>query len=413
VVPTDGTNSQCFYIAVAHALDIVGESVPSANDLRWPELNDRIRSALASIDSAPLLASYSFDLDPTAGIDEVSRAKEAYLSNADFILQQWGGSREMYLLSHFHSGQLAFRTFNSVAKTKDDSQWRFVCAPSPITAAAAAASAQKPCDLSEKTCRFSREITLHHCAYRGGNNSNHFEQITYTLSDGTALREWSTSLNESPDEHNRRIRLIQAGCMRSRIQTIAAAAMVEKKNAATAAAIQRQNNNRLPAKQQQQLKQGAAPVPVQLRPTKPPIPHRPSTKKFAGTAPAAATASISQSQWSLPSPSTSYQPPPARANIWRELPSSCRSRFLAVTLPLFERYGKLSSSGQFDRCAAVLNLMLDLPTQALLRRGHVRELKQTLEQQMERFTSLLATAAGDDSRSSRSHLHLPLHHPVH
>jgi len=397
VAPTDGTNSQCFYIAVANALGIASESVPGASDLRWPVLNDRIRSALASIDSAPLLASYSFDLDPTAGIEELNRAKEAYLSNADFTRQQWGGSREMYLLSHFHSGQLAFRTFNSVAKEKDE--WRFLCAPSPTTAADAAASAKKPCDLAEKTCRFDREITLHHCAYRGGNNTNHFEQIIYTLSDGASLSEWRTSPNETSEVRDRRFRLIHDGCKQSRIRTIAAAALSEKKDAAVASAIQHQYSTaskRLPNKQQQQLKQGAAPVPVQLRPTRPPIPHRPSTKTSAAAAPTATTSSISQSQWSLTSPSTPYQPPPARANVWRELPSSCRSRFLAVALPLFERYGKLSSRGQFDRCAAVLNLMLDLPTQTLLRRGHVRELKQTLEQQMERFTSLLAAAAGDE-----------------
>jgi len=86
--------------------------------------------------------------------------------------------------------------------------------------------------------------------------------------------------------------------------------------------------------------------------------------------------------------------------VWRELPSSCRSRFLAAALPLFERYGQLSSAGDFNRCAAVLNLILDFPSQALIRRGHVRELQQALEQHVDRFYSLLAAATGDETKTA-------------
>ena len=144
VVPTDGANAQCFYIAIANALTIASETALDSRELRWPELHNRIRTALASINSAPLLASYSFDLDPTAGAEEVERAKANYLSSADFTRQQWGGSREMYLLSHFHSGQLAFRTFNSVAQATGDQPWRFLCAPPPSAVANVAVSATRP-----------------------------------------------------------------------------------------------------------------------------------------------------------------------------------------------------------------------------------------------------------------------------
>jgi len=281
VVPTDGANAQCFYIAIANALTIASETALDSRELRWPELHNRIRTALASINSAPLLASYSFDLDPTAGAEEVERAKANYLSSADFTRQQWGGSREMYLLSHFHSGQLAFRTFNSVAQATGDQPWRFLCAPPPSAVATVAVSATRPCGLSEEMCKPKREIALHHCAYRGGNHPNHFEQLTYTLSDGTSLSEWRISVKETPEDRDLRFRLIHAGCVQSRIRTATAAALTEKQNIAAAVAMQQQtpspSKQRSPLKHRQQRKD-ATPIPVQHHPTKPPIRHRPAAK---------------------------------------------------------------------------------------------------------------------------------------
>jgi len=404
VVPTDGSQSQCFYIAVADALQIASEPVPGSRESRWPMLQHRIRTALLSIRSAPLLAAYGFDVDPTTGAGEIDRAKAAYLSSADFTRQQWGGTREMYLLSHFHSGQVAFRIFSSVAPSSEEQQWRFICAPPPTIAAAASVAAAKPHPLPERACSPNREIALHHCAYRGGNHANHWEQITYMLADGTALSEWRSSLQlkETAEDRDRRFRLIHAGCMQSRIRTSAIAAIIEQENAKAAAAMQQPRSppkRGSPRKLQQQC-QAAAPQ----RPSKPPMRHLPRATSAAKVeAEIVATAPTASPQWNG-SPlrlAATYKPPPTRANVWRELPSSCRSRFLAVALPLFEKYGQLSSSGQFDRCAAVLNLMLDLPTQTLLRRGHVRELQQSLEQQMKRFTSLLAAAAGEESDPER------------
>jgi hypothetical protein len=49
---------------------------------------------------------------------------------------------------------------------------------------------------------------------------------------------------------------------------------------------------------------------------------------------------------------------------------------------MFEAYGKLSSEGKYDRCAEVLNLILDLPSQALIKGGKVKELRQALERVM-------------------------------
>ena len=67
---------------------------------------------------------------------------------------------------------------------------------------------------------------------------------------------------------------------------------------------------------------------------------------------------------SLPPPSNSastFRPSKVRLNVWREIPSSCRSHFLAVVVPMFESYAKHSAAGEFKKCAEILHIMLDLP----------------------------------------------------
>ena len=229
---------------MASALGIASEPVENSSSLRWPVLRDRLCTALAGIHSAPLLASFSFDIDPTADAAEISRVKRAYLDSIDFSRQQWGGSREMYLLSHFHSGQLAFRTFDSVHSSKGSSQdaWRFLCAPTPAAAAAITPdTARKPFDLSESACKPKREIALHHCAYRGGNRANHYERISYLLTNGECISEWRNHSPESAEERGRRFRLIQSRCMQARLRTISAAALEEQRNALAAAALLKQS----------------------------------------------------------------------------------------------------------------------------------------------------------------------------
>ena len=67
---------------------------------------------------------------------------------------------------------------------------------------------------------------------------------------------------------------------------------------------------------------------------------------------------------------------------------------------MFSSYGKLSAEGQYDDCAHVLNLMLDLPSQALVKGGNVRELQQALERHQDvwrQYGDLAAPAASADS----------------
>ena len=147
------------------------------------------------------------------------------------------------------------------------------------------------------------------------------------------------------------------------------------------------------------------------KPTKPPLPLR-SASAAAGRAAFAAAASPSpsnSSQSNCPerSSSSSYRAPRSRPNVWREIPSSCHSHFVAVAGAMFEAYGKLSSEGKYDRCAEVLNLILDLPSQALIKGGKVKELRQALESLMgsEQHKAMCrgetTASAADDSICSR------------
>lgn len=414
--PTDGSQLQCWYSAVASALQLPLTSVDGTPRKHCAELERRIRSALAGIHSAPLLSAYSFHIDPTADDAEVQRVKAAYLSSSDLTQQQQGGNREMYLLSHFHNGALAFRSYSSVPGQNDDQRWRFACAL-PGSAIVAASRERRPPVLSAHKCNPTRTVYLHHCAYQGGSSNNHWEPLTFTLSNGSELHEWPTHSAASADdsEQQHRHRLVQAACMKSRIRVCTAAAAAQASDRAVAAAL---------VDSAARIKSAAAPAAAAVapaRPTKPPLKHKRSGASGVAAAPTskpvahiwsksrgavaaepAAAGALNSLPASQPVHSRVYQPPQTRPNVWRELPSSCRSRFLAVSVPMFERYARLSSAGDFDRCAAVLNLMLDLPSQSLLRKGHVRELKQALEQSMDHFTAQLAAAASDDAGASNS-----------
>jgi hypothetical protein len=228
VIATDGSNSQCFYIAVAAALGISGQKATSrGSKLCWPELQRRLRTVLDGIDSAALLCSYGFDVSPSSDATGVQRVKAAYLATANFQQQTWGGTLEMYLLSHHEQGRLCFRTYDSVSQ-----RWSFVCAlpggsvPSSLQTDS---TSLRPCWVAEAQCVPTKEIVLHFCAYQGGDRCNHFEQVTFALHSGEVTRIWPPS-GENPQARDRRVALIMEGCDRSRQFTLAAHQADEQRN---------------------------------------------------------------------------------------------------------------------------------------------------------------------------------------
>jgi hypothetical protein len=254
VIPTDGSNTQCFYIAVAAALQIT--AVPASTDgssseLRWPELRRRLIASLESIINPQLLCSYGLPLNCDADAATMRRIKDAYLASADFVEQKWGGSLEMMLLSHYEGGQLAFRTYDSTTEQWANTRAALAsvaanpptlqmpgreAAAAAAAAAAASAPALEPVSLLHAD-EAKRQIVLHSCAYQGGDLSNHYEQVIFYLASGSHLLLWPMQREESAEERDRRSTLIMEACDFSRKMTIAESIEQEERDGELAAAL--------------------------------------------------------------------------------------------------------------------------------------------------------------------------------
>jgi len=97
LVPISGEGSHCWYTAVSRAKNLPGN-----------EIQRLLRQALECIADAETLRRYHFDLAAGATSEEVQAVKAAYLSSQDFLQMQWGGAKEMFLLSHALGGALRF-----------------------------------------------------------------------------------------------------------------------------------------------------------------------------------------------------------------------------------------------------------------------------------------------------------------
>lgn len=391
-VPTSGVMEQCFYRAVGKGLE-ASSVIKSSGALYWNKLDKMLRKSLASITDASLLSNFGFDIDPSIpGDGEINRAKTEYLTSSNFVNQRWGGTKEMYLLSHLSGGELAFQLFSNVTAKKSYSQ--MICAFPSSSLPRTYAFGDQP--------HPQRELALHYCNVCGEGGANHFEPIQYVMADGESMFIWPHVLSESALQTSARHATIVAACK----QSVVLARETSKKEAAANAA----EVVRLLA-----LQSPSSPLPLSppsnsarksaaSRPVKPPLsgqnapkaariaPNRPSkppcnrglTAPLAASPipssalpPAMSTSEVSSSEVSQPS-------------VWREIPSSCRSHFVAVASPPFITYGKLSADGKLAACADVLNIILDLPGKVLLKNGKVRELQQQMERQMDQWSKLQA-----------------------
>jgi hypothetical protein len=195
ITEIDGTNSQCFYLAVQAALGLTDQiPVPlkgkTGKRLEFPQLRSRIEAALASIQSPLVLQQYGLGVqNPTSDSDwvirpdQVGERKQAYLQRIDTQHQMWGGQIEMHLLALHAQGKILFRTFSNVEQRRD----------TKTVGSRAEDVDEEPKRLQTKAQRYSvippedacieREILLHHCIYspgRGdgsGQRANHYELL--------------------------------------------------------------------------------------------------------------------------------------------------------------------------------------------------------------------------------------------
>jgi len=176
LVPISGEGSHCWYTAVSRAKNLPGN-----------EIQRLLRQALECIADAETLRRYHFDLAAGATSDEMEAVKAAYLSSQDFLQMQWGGAKEMFLLSHALGGALRFLCVT-------DAQLPFqrrsaVPLDSPVTV---------------------EEIVLLHCAHGDGDGSikNHWNAFNFQLADGSTSALFCHLRTESEQQQQQREQML-------------------------------------------------------------------------------------------------------------------------------------------------------------------------------------------------------------
>lgn len=171
-----GEGNQCWYRAVARALAIGLEDVVQL-----------VQQSIEEIVDASILSRHVFlALLPSASGDDIRMAKDEYLSSLNFKTMQWGGSREMYLVSYACKGNLRFLAIDNSGL--------------PVKRYAA-----EQLDPTQAV----REITLHHCAYAPGESfNNHYNAFDYVFEDGSVHSVWPYCKGETKEQREQREQLL-------------------------------------------------------------------------------------------------------------------------------------------------------------------------------------------------------------
>ena len=358
VLPVSGFAEQCFFRAAGHALELSHHTDSQHAGLqRWPKLAKHIRDALSSIDSAPLLNHYGLEVRPNSSQLEVLAAKDRYLHSIHHAEQRWGGTLEMYLLSHHSKGKLGFLVVSPDADP--EFAVRVVCAqradgPNPPEPLLSDPRVFYP---AAGTVRPDKEIAMHHCSYSGvaGSRRNHWELLEYKASSVAAASCIRDDLQtELPQARRARHAALVQACKHAAKRTAKAAssAVQLKLDEAAARHLDRQLNQQLP------LPDCAAVPPA----ASPQVPCAQQPQYTPGTATDASTA--------LPCHST-------RLRTWRTLPKRNRRMLEVAVAPILASYAAASDAGDMEQCATQLNRLLDFPAGAL-RKGPASKLNQSL-----------------------------------
>ena len=189
VVQTNGEHFQCFYHAVGLSLGYQAQQLSGAADsaYTWPAFHQALRDGIESVQDNKVLDKIGFspeDQKRAFGAvwgDSPDDRRKGYLASQLFQQHQWGGHREMHLLS-LRLG-INFRTY---AFKGDELQ-----GPSIHTAVVSAAGA----GAGER--RASHQVLLHHV---GG---VHWELIVLTVNSTEYLR-WPLENSPLSDEQLQR-----------------------------------------------------------------------------------------------------------------------------------------------------------------------------------------------------------------
>jgi len=362
VLPISGEGNKCLFLCAALALGL--ETV---------EVQSVLRDTLESISEAPVLCSYGFNIDCDADASTVAKVKADYLCSSSFVQMEWGGERELYLLSHAKSGKVAFLIVDELKKGTSALQSIHSIPP----------GAEWGSDTAANICT---QFALHHCTYKGLSAAkNHYNLFRYTLENGQQQHAWSQVQAEPAPHRERRERLLKATALQASHRTKTAAAVEEE----AARALLMQQYGQSPS----------SPLPASSHPsagaTKRRNPGRPrGSGKGArdGTiAAAAATRGSPDSPAAVDGPASLPPHRPSHTlSLFRVLPKSCYHGFRILANPYLESYLALSRAGDEDGCAAVLNELLDLPRHALIKgNGKAKGLLRSMEAHQSHFTTLV------------------------
>ena len=379
-VITDGDKLQCFYLNLSRELK---KSVD--------EIISMILSALDSIDDAQLL--FDWQIIPQVELTEfeISQAKTAYKESSNIVNRQNGGVTEMKLLSHYFDGELSFLILSNSTNTHVEPIQR-ICS--------------RPLDKKEPlySSNRCREIVLHHCSSTGNRNTfphhwNGFqyeynteyidESVSHDNSDTHSIintYQWIGLHKESVMSRKQRFKKIRA-CMNERTEMIHAVAIAreeEHKEAAQTIDAEltdddhdvQNDPNFIPANKSQSKSKSKSAVTRKINKSQ--IASSPKKSKPSVPATTAVKFTLKVQHGSLATP-TDFRSCKIRVNVWREIPRSCQSHFLALVDPMFQRYAHVSESGNDIHRAETLQRILDVPSLALIKNGRVRELMQSIE----------------------------------
>ncbi|MDR3403429.1 MAG: hypothetical protein P4L99_13100 [Chthoniobacter sp.] len=368
--------NQCWYRAVSQQLEITIEQLAAI-----------LRHTVGEIDDVPTLVRYGLmDSPEDDSLAAMERAKQKYLGpGSDFRARRNGGSVEMYLLSHAMDGALSFLVVDVESRTFTEPLRRY-CA---VDLEAESRSGM--------VVHARKEICLHYCSYTGARGASpfHYDRLEYELTDGRRTGEW-TELHLDTTAHRRQreqllLRVAKDAVMSNRavakeelLQTEFALEMLLEEERGQPAVVCPTRRSVTDAVMRTPTKRSRG-TPKRTR-------SGTSSATIAGVTPTAGIihssvnrASHRERRRAAP---PAIDPGRARPHVCRVVPKPCQGAFLATFSPYFENYSRLHQEGEVHARAALFHQMLDLPGQSL-RRGPIRQIMQSLEQQQSAYTELV------------------------
>jgi hypothetical protein len=393
VVVVSGANNQCLSRCIT--------LVTGMDNNKFKEALQQTLDAFTPQDAGPLLLWGFPELASPVTAASLNTARTHYYESRRFEHLDFCGDLELHLLARHSGGRYSFALVAPALHVLLRPTGRIHHSPLLPDA---------------------QQVYLHYCHPKGSPllAPKHFNLITFVTPDGHTHNSWPAA--QSPEEAATLETLATLAAQQSDERVCAAATQKDRENDAALHKLleQEKSNQGAPAAAASSPITPTAPDKRRKKASDTPRHSRSSSSHFPAAPlpttpfrlqptatpfhPSSVPAAAAVSSSSTPS----FVPSPARCRTWHELPHSAKVPFLALALPLFEAYGHYSSSGAYDSCSEVLQLILDMPARSMptAGRSRPRTLVRSLEAQMEPMTAALESirqaAAADDAEAAAS-----------